>query len=79
MATVLQQQTAGQAAAKLLPGGGGDDGGDQRPNNDKPGRAHYVTDEMVKAWRVIFNKQAGSAGVKSMHGRCPRCGEAVGE
>ncbi|KAF2131373.1 hypothetical protein P153DRAFT_364963 [Dothidotthia symphoricarpi CBS 119687] len=55
--------------------GGGDEGGD---GNDKdqqqPGRAHYTTDELLISWELIFNYNAGSAGVKGKHRRCIRCG-----
>jgi len=76
--TILQQQTPGQAAAKLPNGGGGDDN-DPNRNKQQPGRAHYATDAQIATWRAIFNKQAGSAGMKSKHQRCVRCGNPVSE
>jgi hypothetical protein len=76
----LQLLPGQAAAAPPPPGGGGGGGGDDGDHNGQaPGRAHYVDEEMLTLWRAIYNKKAGSAGTRDKHGRCIRCGRAVGE
>jgi len=75
-----QLQPGQAAAAAPLPGGGGGGGDDNGDHNRRaPGRAHYADAETVASWRLIYNKDAGSAGEKDKHRRCLRCGRRVGE